>query len=271
MSRFTIREYLQTDLESIRSLQPEGWEDITFYFEFYDKHPFCFPIVAEMDRTIIGVASGIVNGVTAWLAHIIVARDFRRRGIGHELTRNVMDILSREGCRTQILIATAEGEGLYAKLGFEVTATYKFYRGKQLQQAYDERSIRPIERSDYELLFNFDEEVYGEKRRHVTEHFMSNGYLYSGGDGFNSMGCFLPDFGEGLIIANTMEAGIELMKLKHGLKICRAVLPGVNRTGREFLEANGFEQYNEAPRMVFGRETNWKPHMIYSRIGGFYG
>ena len=61
------------------------------------------------------------------------------------------------------------------------------------------------------------------------------------------------------------------MELKHSLSDCKAVIPDANQEGQRFLRRNGFEEYNSASRMVFGKEVNWVPESVFSRVGGFYG
>lgn len=76
---------------------------------------------------------------------------------------------------------------------------------------------------------------------------------------------------EGLIFADTDEAGIELMKTKYA-KADKAVLPSENISGIEFLKQNGFvEAETKGTRMILGKEVDWKPKKIFSRIAGNVG
>ncbi len=124
LKSLTIRPMTENDTENIFILQPEGWSDITYYFRFYIKHPFCFPIIAFLDNDIAGVACGIENYHTGWISHVIVSENFRNRGIGTKLTRTVSRNLAKRGCVTQSLIATEEGERIYHKLGFRQQNRY---------------------------------------------------------------------------------------------------------------------------------------------------
>ena len=81
----------------------------------------------------------------------------------------------------------------------------------------------------------------------------------------------MPDLGEGLILASDTSAGLELMKIKYS-KVDKAVLPGENHFGTNFLGENGFTLSDtKGTRMILGQEINWKPEHIYSRIGGNFG
>ena len=85
------------------------------------------------------------------------------------------------------------------------------------------------------------------------------------------MGYYIPDLKEGMIVADTKEAGIALMKIKYSTTD-KAVLPSDNLTGMNFLQQNGFmETERKGVRMILGKDIHWKPSAIYSRIGGNLG
>jgi hypothetical protein len=84
-------------------------------------------------------------------------------------------------------------------------------------------------------------------------------------------GVYIPDLGEGLVIADTIFAGLELMKDKYS-EIDKAVLPAENHAGNSFLEQNGFVKIpTKGTRMIYGEYCRWKPDKIFSRIGGNLG
>ena len=84
------------------------------------------------------------------------------------------------------------------------------------------------------------------------------------------LGYYAPEIGEGPIIAEKEEAGIELMKLKH-TTIDKAVLPDENMAGKEFLKENGFKETSRMKRMILLQDIDWKSQNIFSRIGGNVG
>ncbi len=52
----------------------------------------------------------------------------------------------------------------------------------------------------------------------------------------------------------------------------KAVLPSENIAGIEFLKQNGFvENTTKGTRMIMGKELEWKPNNVYSRISGNFG
>ncbi len=61
---------------------------------------------------------------------------------------------------------------------------------------------------------------------------------------------------EGLILADTIEDGIELMKVKYS-KIDKAVISSENTAGIEFLKQNGFvEIQTKGTRMILGKDVD---------------
>ncbi len=261
----------ENDIENIYQLQPEGWSDITHYFRFYVEQPFCFPIVAFVNNEIAGIASGIVNQQTGWISHVIVSENFRNRGIGTKLTRTVGKFLKLQGCHTQSLIATEEGERIYLKLGFRQQDRYLFYKSKTLTIMPDFSSIRRIQKTDLDEISHLDKEVSGESRMNLLQHFFKSGWVYYDKSSGSISGFYLPELGEGHIIAGRNEAGLQLLILKHYRKENTTVIPEENLTARTFLEINDFQFHRSAHRMIHGPGFSWKPDKIFSRSGGFYG
>lgn len=160
---------------------------------------------------------------------------------------------------------------LYEKLGLPKSTYYYFYNKPQLSLRINSNNLRSIQETDYEQIFNLDKEISGENRKSMIQNLSTKGWPYFDKDENDLLGYFLPNVGEGVICAKDETAGIELLKIKHCQKNGRAVLPVENKSGRKFLEEHGFKLVNKAPRMVLGEEIHWKPDLIFSRIGGFYG
>ena len=264
-----LRNFKKNDLSQIEYLQPGGWEDITYYFKFFDKVNFCYPVVAEINNKIVGVANCLINKGTGWISHIIVSDNHRNQGIGYKLTKHVMDILSKNNCSSQLLIATKMGENLYKNLGFKKSILYNFYKGQQLRYHKND-NIRELKKADYSKIFELDLNVSGEYREHMIKHFITNGYVYEEKHSEKIIGYYLSNLGDGVVLALDDKVGIELLKLKHSQKKCITVLPENNIAGNKFLKEQGFELHNQAYRMVLGGEVDWKPQSVFCRIGGYY-
>ncbi len=265
-----ISDVTYNDLDEIRKLQPEGWPDIVPEFEFYVRKKFCYPMKAISDNEIVGVGSLIVFGKTGWLAHIIVGKDYRNTGIGYQITEKLLIDGNNRSVETFLLIATELGLPLYKKAGFGVVSEYMYFRRDDPWKGFRmSPDIIPYEETQRSKIFEMDERVSGENRRSLLADHLKN-TLICVEDNLPT-GFYMPGLGEGMILAVTTEAGLELMKVKYA-KADKAVLPAENHAGVDFLKQNGFTLSDtRGTRMIMGKDIDWKPEQVFSRIGGNYG
>ncbi|MFA6422820.1 MAG: GNAT family N-acetyltransferase [Candidatus Buchananbacteria bacterium] len=258
------------DLDEIRYLQPEGWPDIIPEIEFYINSNFCNPIKTNVNGRIVGVGASIVFDHTSWMAHIIVDNNFRKRGIGYEIVSQLLENLAKDSVDTCSLIATQLGQPIYLKAGFRAVAEYSFMlREKPWQDKAISKNVISFREEHRSMIYALDKEISGESREKLLTNYLEKSLVYAEND--RVFGYFIPDLREGLIFADTEGAGLELMKIKYS-KIDKAVLPSDNIVGIDFLKQNGFvETDKKGTRMVFGKDIDWKPQKIYSRIGGNLG
>lgn len=264
-----LESIVERDIQSLRKLQPDGWADIIPIFEYYIKMPFCKPVKVMLENRIVGVGSGISLGNTAWLAHIIVDPGFRKRGIGGFIVVQLLNCLKNSGCETVSLIATELGYPVYKKAGFVEQTEYVFFeREEPLKDYYRSENIVRLIDTKTEDIFYLDKKISGEDRSKLLIHRLENCYVYQRKG--KIIGFYLPDIGEGLIVADDIKAGIELMKFKYSASN-KGVLPLENIEGNVFLKENGFVESKKAIRMIIGKEFPWHPDKIFSRIGGNLG
>lgn len=263
-------EITYNDLNEIRQLQPEGWTDIVPEYEYYIRKDFCFPVKAIIEKKIVGVGTLIVFANTAWLAHIIVDKKHRNRGIGFQITEKLINEGNRKSVKRLLLIATELGLPVYKKAGFKIVTGYQFYlRDKTWRDFPLSPNVYPYEDAFGSKIYELDEKISGENRRSLIVDYLQNTHVYV--ENNSIIGFYMPDLGEGLIFASTTEAGLELMKIKYS-KVDKAVLPVENLIGNDFLIQNGFTlSGTKGTRMILGQEIGWKPEQIYSRIGGNFG
>ena len=259
------------DIESIRDLQPEGWSDITEAFKYYIAYEFCQPIKVVTDDKIIGVGTSIMFENTGWLAHIIVHKDYRTKGIGYKIVEKLLNHLLSKSIPSVLLIATELGEPVYKKAGFRVISDYIFLRSDQpWRENSTSKNIMPFKGNYYADITKLDKRISGENRESLIEKHLDNSLMYLDNEGLT--GFYLPKLGEGLIIADNSLTGIELMKAKYSKKADKAVIPSENQIGLDFFKKNGFIlSGTKGKRMIRGKDIVWKPECIFSRIGGNFG
>ena len=256
------------EISSLASLQPEGWTDIVPYFDFYTKSHFCYPIKVTMNNEIVGTGTTIVHNEVAWLAHIIVHSDYRCRGIGQQITQTLVGIAEAKNCSTIYLIATEYGEPVYRKVGFIVETEYLIYKNVAQKDWIISGNIKPYKEKYKQQFMVLDRDISGEDRMvHIEEH-LANAMVYHTGN--KVQGYYLPTLGEGLIIASSEMAGIELLKLhlKHN---SRVAIPKENNAAQHFLQETGFGEVSVIKRMRLGNERKTQLANIYNRIGGNVG
>jgi hypothetical protein len=114
-----------------------------------------------------------------------------------------------------------------------------------------------------------DEMISGEHRESLIRINLKNASIYI--EKGVLTGLYLPDLGEGLILALNPVAGNALMDLKYATAD-KAVLPTENKAGNHFLKENGFVVSDQTgKRMIYGKDLLWKPECLYSRVGGNLG
>ena len=267
-NNLNIQPLSSKDVESAAALQPDGWGDILAPIRFYTTTPFCHPLKATIHDQIVGIGTAIIYGSTAWLAHIIVGKDHRNAGIGTAITKSLINLIRATGCETMLLLATALGEPVYKKLGFNVEAKYVFLDHGDLPEPSMDENIIAFTEPYRQVLLDLDKRVSGENRERLFNDHLKDCKLFLQKDDLK--GFYFPTLGDGLIISNNPAAGFELMKHKGKLnkKFC---VPLDNVAGINFLENHGYTKLREASRMVCGKKIKWDGNQIYSRIGGNLG
>jgi hypothetical protein len=263
-----IAPFQLADIEKIPLIQPEDWPDIIPSLRFYCASDFCFPMKAVMGEEMVGIGTAIIYGETAWLAHIIVNRHYRNAGIGSTITKGLIDFISKTSCKTILLIATALGEPVYRKIGFEVQTAYVFFDEGSIPSSKDSTACNIFEISFVTEMLKLDRIVSGENRMKLLLPHLNQAQVFT--DDGTVTGFYLPTLGEGLIIANNSTAGFELMKVRACTqkKFC---IPIDNEPGIKFLQQYGCKEIRKASRMIYGRKTSFDGTKLYSRIGGNLG
>lgn len=266
-----IEPFTIDDLSRIAHLQPEGWQDIGPFLRFYVSAPYCRAYKVEDGQGIAALGAFILHASTAWLAHIIVAPEMRRKGLGVRMTRHLIDSCEELGRDTQLLIATKMGEPLYGQLGFQRSCDYRFYHLPPRIEDEPPGEVRRVEPADIPEIMALDKEASGEDRRGLLAACTNYGLVYPGTGGERIRGYYLPSLSEGLVVARDEEAGQALMRHRLARADAAPVLPAGNRAANQWLGGMGLGVKNTAVRMVRNGVDPLKPDMLFNRIGGHLG
>lgn len=266
-----IQRFTSHDLARISRLQPGGWQDIGPFLRFYVTSAICRVYKIEDKQEIVAIGALIFHVKTAWLAHIIVAPEMRRKGLGILMTRHLIDTAEEQGRATQLLIATKMGEPLYEKLGFHRSCDYGFYHLPPRAETELPATVRQLKPTDIPEIMSLDREASGEDRASLLAAYTDNGLVYPGTGGERIHGYYMPDLAEGLVVAVDMEAGRALMKHRLARSDAAPVLPAGNHAANRWLKDAGFTVKSSVARMVRGGDDPLKPDMLFNRIGGHLG
>ncbi len=257
-----------SDLDTLTTIQPHDWTDIRIPISFYLQANYCYPFKVVIDDVLVGTGTAILHEKTGWLATIVTHSEYRNKGIGKGITEYLLTFLQNHNCENIYLIATALGEPVYKKAGFITESHYDFYKNINLENLAISENVSPYQSGYKQAIFDLDRTISGEDRSQHLEDFLAEGFVYLQNN--NIEGFYLPTLGDGLIVANTPEAGIELMK-KRFQKFKIASFPQENRGASDFMESHGYAPVMTPARMYFQKPMPWKPAGLYNRVGGNIG
>lgn len=264
-----VHAFTRNDLDALAELRPDGWPDITPSFDYYIKSSFCFPVKITDNKKIVGTGATIIHRDVAWLAHIIVHKEYRKRGIGKLITETLIDSLKSSDCETIYLLATDLGAPVYEKVGFETETEYLFFKNINNKENGEStgRIVRYHEKFKNEIAV-IDQITSGEDRMFHLEEHLQSGFVYIENDKVS--GFYLPAFGDGLILATDAVAGLGLVKF-HLKANDKLVFPRDNTVMTNFLYEKGYKETAIGKRMRLGKRRPVNFENIYNRIAGNLG
>ncbi len=258
-----------SDLDSLKEFQPEAWTDIVPHNRYFIDSPFCYPLKLTINNKLVGIGTYIMHADTVWLAHIIIHKEYRGHGFGTLITEKLVNSIDHKKFKTIYLIATELGEHVYKKLDFITETEYLFFKDSQLDKNIPiSPNIIPFEEKYRIQVIDLDKEVSGEDRENRLKETINSSLLFIKNN--ELLGCYFPNLGEGMIIARTPEAGIELMKLRLQSKE-QTIMPVENNTAMQFLLSNNYKEVRRAKRMLLGERRPWKPTLLFNRVNGQLG
>lgn len=253
-----------------------GFGDRRDFFSATIAMPQCRPIVAMRDGRPIGTGLGSIHGEVGWIGVIFVVPELRRGGIGRALTEAACGILESAGCHTLVLVATDLGRPVYERLGFQEQTRYHMFSGNPLEAAPAPppgTRLRRVEPRDLDAIVALDLQATGESRRPLIEAHTGSGWLLEGEE---LRGFVLPsNRGNGAVVAPQVDDAICLLDVHRQLTPADGnVWAGVlteNEVGRRLLAERGWFEWRTFPRMIRGRNPDWRPDAIFGQFNHAMG
>ena len=279
MARPLIRPMLPADVDAATDMiLSHEWGVRRDWLALAATQPECTPLVADAAGEIVGTGVGTANGRVGWVGTIFLAPAWRGQGLGREITEAIIDRLDEAGCRTLVLVATADGRRLYSKMGFETQTRYRILEAPGLPASTAEPgSVRAFETDDLPQVRAIDAEATGEDRGHLLARLASpdTSRVVLADDGAIEGFVIRAPWGGGATVARSADAALRLIEARRRTSGAagrvRVGLLQENTEGLERLAALGFVPSWAAPRMVRGEPLHWHPERIWGQFNHAVG
>jgi ribosomal protein S18 acetylase RimI-like enzyme len=270
METIKIRKTRKHEFSIIQEfISADGYASLKEFCHWHYNSDYFYPVVATIESEIIGTGIDVINDNAAWLGFINVRENHRNKGIGKMITNHLINYSKTRGIDKIILTATDLGLRIYQKIGFKHDLYYLFFKADNpTKNAYSGSNVSEIEKNDYSQIIKLDYAISGEKREKLLAHYMKSGFKYKER---KIKGYYLPDFGRGLIIADSEKAGLDLLKFRLSRDTSPLSVPETNEAAINFFKSLGFCQFLEVPRMFLNKNVVWDSKNIYSRGCGYLG
>jgi len=267
---FNITPFDPRHLDQLNLMPPETWQSNAYDLFIHNEwQPWFHPYQVIDQQKLVGFGMLFHFGEVAWFGWILVHKKYRNRGIGTAISKHLMQESSRLGATTFLLTASEMGAPIYEKLGFRTTSYYQIFSPPlRLKTNFDRSKIRHATTADMDSIAELDFKATGELRTPLLQHYINETLIF---EDTKPEGFFIPTLGNGLLIANTTEAGNELFKYRLRKNKRLVGLPEQNKSFIDILTESGFKEESRIPRMTFGSEPSWNPELIYCRAAGYCG
>ena len=256
----TLRRLKADDLEAAQALSREfQWPHRVEDWQFSLAHGL--GVAALRDGQLVGTALHWPWGkLHASVGHVMVSPRMQGQRIGQHLMHAVMAGLED---RTVLLHATAEGRGLYERMGFEITGEIRQHQGSatpaQLVALAPGERLRPLGRNDTKTLAALDAISAGMPRDAMLRQLLADGetvVLARGGEavGFSTVRRFGRGYAVGPVVAPDLASAQALIGHWCSHFAGKFLRIDVDATGGlpEWLEAQGLPRVSTVTTMVRG-------------------
>jgi ribosomal protein S18 acetylase RimI-like enzyme len=169
--RFAVKPSLSpSELDDVAALVREArWNQLAADWQVFLAHGRVYALVTPEGRIVATTATLPYGGRFAWISMVLVAGEYRRRGLATQLMRRAMDELAAAGL-VPVLDATPDGRAVYRRLGF--TDSWGFARLIRRERqaaaapfaAPTGVTIRAVTDADWPALCAYDAATFGAER-----------------------------------------------------------------------------------------------------------
>src|SRR5262249_11859326 len=172
--RLTVKESLTpSELDDVGALVREArWNQLAADWRIFIEFGRVYAIHGAGGRVIAATATLPYGGRFAWISMVLVASEYRRRGLATMMRRRAMTDLTAAKL-VPALDATPDGRAVYRKLGFEDSWGFERLIRRERQRAAANVdapagvTVRPITDADWPALCAYDAAAFGAERSAV--------------------------------------------------------------------------------------------------------
>jgi GNAT superfamily N-acetyltransferase len=172
--RLTVKQSLTpSELDDVGALVREArWNQIAADWRIFIEFGRLYAIHGDAGRVIATTATLPYGGRFAWISMVLVAGEYRRRGLATALLRRAMADLAAAKL-VPVLDATPDGRAVYRRLGFEDSWGFQRLIRREPQRAAGNVTapasvtVRPIADADWPALCAYDTAAFGAERSAV--------------------------------------------------------------------------------------------------------
>jgi GNAT superfamily N-acetyltransferase len=159
-----------SELDDVGALVREvRWNQLAADWRIFIEFGRLYAIHGEAGRIIATTATLPYGGRFAWISMVLVAGEYRRRGLATALLRRAMADLAAAKL-VPVLDATPDGRAVYRRLGFEDSCVFQRLIRRERQRAAGNVAapagvtVRPITDADWPALCAYDAAAFGAER-----------------------------------------------------------------------------------------------------------
>jgi ribosomal protein S18 acetylase RimI-like enzyme len=274
-----IREMSGSDLPFCKHLvQQAGWNqsDADWLRTMELEPEGCF--VAEKEGVPVATTTTCCFGKCAWIAMVLVDTTFRNQGIAKQMLLHAIEYLERKGMATIRLDATALGQGLYKKLGFQDEyEVIRFVREPEPWEATFPYFQKVVSEEVMQAVIQLDQNTTGVDRATLLRKVIGQGRPFCYTNDSNKQATGYASAREGLsavqigpAIATNVDAGQQVMDEIASRLVGQKTfvdIPSQNIPAVQWAENNGFAKQRTFVRMYRGVIIQDYPEFIWASSG----
>jgi ribosomal protein S18 acetylase RimI-like enzyme len=251
----------------LKTAVAEGWVaepwEIAFLLTVFPQGCYC---TRDSAGKVIAFVTSLQHETSGWIGNLIVAEEFRGRGLGGALFRKAKEALDAAGVKTYWLTASKMGQSLYEKNGFSSIDTIVRWvgTGRQRRLSRGQNAGSPATTAS---IISADRLCWGDRRESLLAATVKRGRVMHEETGF----IVVQPCGEALQLGpfSALDSGTAEGLLE---KVLGTIPPGAkffldapasNRPALRLFKRKGMRMAGRNELMYAGDRPDYRPEMLY--------